>query len=581
MPMQEKPEKIGGGVEQVTEVAIDENNFPDADFREYVGRFDTDGNGSLSESEISGCTSIDVGERRSVRSLEGIEYFTALEELRCSSTSVSSLDVSQNPALVTLDCSSTSVSSLDVSQNPALRSLRCGFTSISSLDVSQNPALGDLDCNGTSISSLDLSRNPNLWSLNCSSTSISSLDLSRNLDLENLWCSSTNVSSLDVSQHQSLLNFDWRGNVVWLEASQPLDLSAYDPQFDKSRVSNSIGIEWDGNILTLQEGAQEGSYDYFCGRGKTMTVAVRRKDIEEAEISGLAAPLAGAAPNYEGVSVSFGQEQEQSDIPAGNITWSPAAEEAFAYDTAYTVSILVPFPENRILTQDTRITLNGNEVTEKEADAEKRVLTIRYTFPATEKEKVPEKPFTITDVPQTPGNWKYDSVRYVNDRGIMGGVGGSNQFQPDNTLTRSMFATVLYRMAGEPETAYSSKFSDVKAGQWYSSAILWASGQKIVSGYGDGSYGINDNITREQIAKMLYLYGKSRGYDVSGTSSLDGFTDKGDVSNWAEGFLQWAVHAKMISGKPNGDGSYRLDPKGKATRAECAKMLMMFLEKYN
>ena len=77
------------------------------------------------------------------------------------------------------------------------------------------------------------------------------------------------------------------------------------------------------------------------------------------------------------------------------------------------------------------------------------------------------------------------------------------------------------------------------------------------------------------------MYGKSRGYDVSSTSSLDGFTDKGAVSNWAEGFLKWAVHAKMISGKPNGDGSYRLDPKGEATRAECAKMLMMFLEKYN
>ena len=88
------------------------------------------------------------------------------------------------------------------------------------------------------------------------------------------------------------------------------------------------------------------------------------------------------------------------------------------------------------------------------------------------------------------------------------------------------------------------------------------------------------NITREQIAKMLYLYGKSQGYDVSGVSSLDSFTDKDTVSGWAVDYMQWAVNAQMISGKPNGDGTFRLDPKGQATRAECAKMLMMFMEKY-
>ncbi|MGN0330938.1 MAG: S-layer homology domain-containing protein, partial [Kineothrix sp.] len=222
----------------------------------------------------------------------------------------------------------------------------------------------------------------------------------------------------------------------------------------------------------------------------------------------------------------------------------------------------------------------GNEVTEKEADADNRILTIRYTFPATEKEKVPEKPFTITDVPQTPGSWKYDSVKYVNDRGIMGGVGGSNQFQPDNQLTRAMFATVLYRMAGEPEVAYSRKFSDVAAGKWYSSAILWANSKGIVQGYSDGSYGINDNITREQIAKMLCLYGEAQKYDVSARASLDSFTDRTKVSDWAAGYMQWAVHTGMISGKPNGDSTFRLDPKGQATRAECAKMLRMFNEKY-
>ena len=143
-----------------------------------------------------------------------------------------------------------------------------------------------------------------------------------------------------------------------------------------------------------------------------------------------------------------------------------------------------------------------------------------------------------------------------------------------------MFATVLYRMAGEPYVQYRQMFTDVEEGKWYTRAILWASEKGIVNGYNDGSYGINDNITREQIAKMLYLYGESQSYKVDGRADLDNFTDKDKVSSWAVDYIRWAVGAKMIGGKPNGDGSYRLDPKGQATRAECAKMLMMFLERY-
>ena len=196
-------------------------------------------------------------------------------------------------------------------------------------------------------------------------------------------------------------------------------------------------------------------------------------------------------------------------------------------------------------------------------------------------ETVVEKDFFFIDVEKNPKNWKYQAVKYVYDRSIMGAVGASKEFQPDNTLTRAMFATVLYRMAGEPAITYQDKFSDVANGKWYSNAILWANSQGIVSGYTNGSYGINDNITREQIAKMLYLYGEKKGYEVKGRAALDDFTDKSKVSNWATDFMQWAVDAKMISGKPNGDGTFRLDPKGQATRAECAKMLSMFLQKYN
>ena len=187
---------------------------------------------------------------------------------------------------------------------------------------------------------------------------------------------------------------------------------------------------------------------------------------------------------------------------------------------------------------------------------------------------------TFSDVPYNPGGWKYDAVQYMYENGIMNGIAGTDRFDPDGQLTRAMFATVLYRMAGRPGMAYSPVFADVPAGQYYTEAVLWANSQQIATGIGNGSFGVMQNITREQIAKMLYEFGSKKGYAVSGRASLDNFTDTASMSSWAGEYMQWAVSAGMISGKPNGDGSFRLDPKGQATRAECAKMLMMFQKQY-
>lgn len=188
--------------------------------------------------------------------------------------------------------------------------------------------------------------------------------------------------------------------------------------------------------------------------------------------------------------------------------------------------------------------------------------------------------FPFSDVPGGRGSWKYDSISYVYANGIMNGISGTDWFFPDEPLTRAMFATVLYRMAGSPETAYSSRFPDVADGKWYSKAIIWANNKGIVNGFSDGTYGIDDNITREQIAKMLYEYAGTQGYDISASSSIGDFTDADEVNGWAVGYMRWATGVGMITGKPNGDGSYRLDPKGDATRAECAAMLMRFEKKY-
>ena len=184
------------------------------------------------------------------------------------------------------------------------------------------------------------------------------------------------------------------------------------------------------------------------------------------------------------------------------------------------------------------------------------------------------------DIKAVAGDWKYESAKYVYEYNIMNGITNTRLFAPDRSLDRAMFATVLYRMSGSPEKAYRTIFTDVKEGQYYSEAVVWAKDTGIVTGFDDGSYGVSREISREELAKMLYIYGENQGYDVSGRGDLEAYTDDEKVNVWAKEYIRWAVDAGMISGKPNGDGTFCLDPKGKATRAECAKILMMFREKY-
>ena len=196
--------KESGEKERAGEVAIDETNFPDEVFRQYVlNKFDKDKNKVLSEDEINAVTSIDVV-YMNISNLTGIERFPKLTDLNCNNTEIASLDVSNNTALKNLDCSWTGITSLDVSNNTALKNLDCSWTGITSLDVSNNTALKNLDCNSTEITSLDVSNNTALQTLKCNITGITSLDVSHNIALEYLDCNSTEITSLDVSNNKAL-----------------------------------------------------------------------------------------------------------------------------------------------------------------------------------------------------------------------------------------------------------------------------------------------------------------------------------------------------------------------------------------
>lgn len=167
------------------------------------------------------------------------------------------------------------------------------------------------------------------------------------------------------------------------------------------------------------------------------------------------------------------------------------------------------------------------------------------------------------------GEWYHDGIHYCLDEGLMDGV-DAGMFAPNATTSRAMIVTILWRLQGSPEADTTETFTDVYPDAWYAKAIAWAVAEGVADGYGEGLFGPNDAITREQLAAMLWRYA-ARPESEGGLSA---FADGAEVSVWAQQAMSWAVSLGLI----NGVDSDRLDPKGQATRAQTATILMRFAQ---
>ena len=183
----------------------------------------------------------------------------------------------------------------------------------------------------------------------------------------------------------------------------------------------------------------------------------------------------------------------------------------------------------------------------------------------------PISAFTDAD----PTAWYHDGVHYVLENGIMSGL-GNGQFAPNDTTSRAMLAQILYNMEGKPAIRSGIPFEDVSESDWYAMAISWAESNGIIGGYGNGKFGPNDDLTREQLVTIMYRYAKNKGIDVSvgEDTNILSYNDAFDVSEWAIPAMQWAVGNGLISGRT----ASTLNPKDKATRAEIATIIMRYCE---
>lgn len=160
-----------------------------------------------------------------------------------------------------------------------------------------------------------------------------------------------------------------------------------------------------------------------------------------------------------------------------------------------------------------------------------------------------------------------EAVAWCSDNGIMNGV-SETAFEPEGTLTRAMLATALYRAAGEPAVTGAPAFTDTQADTWYSNAVVWANAQGLVKGYGDGLFGTDDPVTREQLAAILWRYDGEKTLDQARIS------DRTAVSEYAAAAVDWVVGAGVMTYRPD---DARFAPQDNATRAEIAAALFAYL----
>ena len=304
-------------------IAINEKNFPDENFRDYVAReWDKNQDKYFSPSEIAAAkwiTCDNLWDGQPIKSLKGIEYFTEIWKLTCCYNNLTEIDLSHNTKLEYLNCHHNKLKELDVSGLPLLKTFYCGHNALPSIDVSKNEKLEDFDCQDNHLDTLDVSQNTELEELACVGNNLTELDVSKNKNLKILWCyqnklsslnlenqtelellgcrenplnvlsisantklkklyvNKTNLTSLDATNNTALEEFNGKDcsyNIA-VEGDGKFDLTTLPGHFDASKATAIRGGTINGNILTVDPNSKTFRYDYDIGQpNKKMNVVL-------------------------------------------------------------------------------------------------------------------------------------------------------------------------------------------------------------------------------------------------------------------------------------------------------------------
>ena len=350
----------------------------------------------------------------------------------------------------------------------------------------------------------------------------------------------------------------------------------------QGKASYSIYRVHDGQVQELKQGesGKNNLGEYFTVSSDKTGLTLYVKCFSTYAVGYSDAPVTPTPPDYTGGGSSGGGSSAPSYPPTverpehGSVSVRPSAPQKGDRVT------ITPVPDEGYTVDEVTVTDGkGQTVAVTPHDdgtytfvqpAGKVTITVTFrpvadTAGCPRDESCPMAPFTDADR----NAWYHDGVHYCVEHGLMVGTGNTT-FAPDIPITRGMIVTILWRLEGSPRVSTALDYADVRPEDWYAQAVRWADSVGVITGYGNGKFGPNDTITREQMAAMLWRYAGSPGAD----GTLSAFVDGAQTSDWAQPAMIWAVEQGLITGV----GNDRLEPRGQATRAQAATILMRFAQ---
>ena len=435
------------------DVAINETNFPDANFRSFVKQYDNNSDGVLSQDEIVDITEINcdhnnIYDEDIIITLKGIEFFSALTNLSCSGNQLTELDVSKNTALISLNCINNRLTALDVSKNTVLEDLNCSGNQLTALDVSKNTTLKGLYCDCNQLTALDVSKNTSLGYLDCHYNQLTALDVSKNTALSSLECYGNDLTSLDVSKNTALsllhCSFNRLTELVISQNTALYSLHCSDNQLttlDVTKCTNLIALYCNENQLTALDVSKNQNLSYLSCYGNALTV------LDVSAVPKLLDALENGSKAVNNVEGFVEYSSDQGCI------WMDLGQK---------------------------------------------------TIPAS-------NPFL--DV--TADDFYYNAVLWAYGNDITSGT-SKTKFSPAKTCTREQVVTFLWRAKGCPEpNSTNNPFKDVPADAYYTKAVLWAVENGITNGKSRTKFGVGDPCTREQVVTFLWRAEGKPGHETA------------------------------------------------------------------
>lgn len=525
-----------GGVEKVSAaqaVEINEANFPDPVFRSVVAAsdIDRDGNGILDENEIALTTNI-YCEGMGVKSVQGVEYFTALQGLWCKDNAIESMDLSNNKNIHGVWCSGNRFTSLDFSANPELEWVYCYDCNLTYLNVSNNPKLAYLECNTNPLGTLDVSHNPVLEHLTCGTCELTSLDVSKNPKLSHLDAFQNHLTTLDVTNNPKMKQLD-----IW-----------NNPGLGSIDVSKNPGLQY-----------------YNCAyNGVTSIEVSNNPELQK---------LICSYNSISSLDLSHNPKLFYLDCACNKISaldLSKNTEIHFlqAFTNSFTT---LNIGNNRFLVK----TYTDGVKKDESAVCNGHSWTIDYGGESSTGDD--DLYFLCFD----------DTVSLITESSDKPSEkdNKSDDKETGDFVTRETVIWTLYDLAGKPAVSGSeSRFSDVKKDAWYEDALLWGEKNSICVGYPDVSsdtFGVGEWLTRQDMALMLMRYSEYKDYKRAiDFGRTDDYIDYYDIDQYAWEAVTWAVTWNIMSGKGEPGApkeEQKFDPHGKVTRAEFEETLRNML----